>query len=190
MNRIFTASEGFVVPDGTIVHSVLDAAALGREAGEWAEAMSLAVGCIPPHTASKIHLHPVVTQATWVISGRLTVTMKDSASDAPYALDLVAEQAALALPGTFFQLINRSDVECRVLYIVVPAFVYEVGAGGEVLYNDALVFDLSWDELAAAGWAPAQLHDVEVIRAARRVAQDRLRSRGKDTSLGSEAAED
>ena len=184
MNRIFAPGEGFVVPDGTIVHSLLDAAALGQDAGEWAEAMSLALGRIPPRMASRIHLHPVVTQATWVISGQLTVVMKDSTADAPYALDLVAEQAALTLPGTLFQLVNRSAVECRVLYIVVPAFVYEVGAGGEVLYNDALVFDLDWDELAASGWAAAELHDLEVIRAARRAAKDRLRSPSRTSRSG------
>lgn len=184
MNRIFTAGEGFTVPDGTVVHSLLDAATFGPDAGEWAEAMSLAIGFIPPHTASKIHLHPIVTQATWIISGRLTVVMKDPAATVPYSLDLVAEQAALTLPGTFFQLVNRTDAECRVLYVVAPAFVFDVGPDGEVLYNDALVFDLDWDGLAATGWTVAGLDDLEAIRSARRAAQARLRSPARRSLSG------
>lgn len=175
MNRIFMAGEGFTVPDGTVVYSLLDPAALGQGAGEWAEGVSLALGHIPPHTTSKIHLHPVVTQVTWVISGQLTVMMKDPTAVAPYALDLAAEQAAMTLPGTFFQLVNHSGADCRVLYIVTPAFLFETDASGQALYNDALVFDSDWADLAAADWVVAELDDLEAIHAARRAAQDRLR---------------
>ena len=51
------------------------------------------------------------------------------------------------------------------LYIVTPAFVFETDAGGKVVYNDALVLDHEWDDLAA----------METIHAARREAQERLR---------------
>jgi len=175
MNRIFTAGGALTVPDGTVVHSLLDPAALGQGAGELAERVSISLGYISPHAASKIHLHPIVTQVTWVISGQLTAVMKDPAAHAPYALDLAAEQAALTLPLTFFQLVNRSDAECRVLYIVTPAFVFEVSASGEVLYNDALVFEGDWNDLAAAKWVTPELDDLEAIHAARRASQYRLR---------------
>ena len=174
MNRVFTAGEGFTVPDGTIVHSVLDAGSLSQGAGEWVEGVSIALGHIPPHTTSKIHLHPAVTQVTWVVSGQLTVVMKDPASDAPYMLDLTSEQAAMTLPGTFFQLVNGGAADCRVLYIVAPAFLFEAGEGGEVLYNDALVFDADWGDLADAGWAVPELDDLEAIHAARRASRQRL----------------
>lgn len=175
MNRIFAADKGFTVPDGTTVYSLLDPAGLGPSAGEWAEEISVALGCIPPHTASKIHLHPLVTQVTWVIAGQLTLTMKDPAADAPYTVSLAPEQAAIALPGTFFQLINRSETDVRVLYIVTPAFIFEASVDGRVLYNDALVFDEDWGGLAAAGWTLPELNDLEAARTTRRISQQRLR---------------
>ena len=176
MNRIFSAGEGFPVPDGTIVHSVLDPAALSRSTGEWMEDISIAVGHIAPHTTSKIHLHAVVNQVTWVLSGELTVKMKDPRADVPYTLDVSGEQAVITRPGTFFQLVNRSDADCRVLYIVTPAFVFETDAGGKVVYNDALVLDHEWDDLAAMGWTLPDLAEIETIHAARREAQERLRN--------------
>ena len=183
MNKIFSAGEGFPVPDGTVVHSVLYPAALSRGTGEWVEDVSLALGHIPPHTISKIHLHPVVGQVTWVLSGELTVKMKDPRADVPYTLDVSGEQAVITRPGTFFQLVNRSDADCRVLYIVTPAFVFETDAGGKVVYNDALVLDHEWDDLAAMRWTLPELADMETIHAARREAQERLRNGGCLTGI-------
>jgi mannose-6-phosphate isomerase-like protein (cupin superfamily) len=176
VNNIFSAGEGFPVPDGTIVRSVLDPAALSRSTGEWMEDISIAMGHIAPHTTSKIHLHPVVNQVTWVLSGKLTVQMKDPRSSGPYKLDVSVEQAVITRPGTFFQLINRSDADCQVLYIVTPAFVFVTDAGGEVIYNDAAVLDHGWDDLAAMEWTLPVLVETEAIQAARREAHERLRN--------------
>jgi uncharacterized cupin superfamily protein len=150
MKQVFQVGEGFKVPDGTFVHSALDprSAATNRVSG--IDNLSLAIGVIPPGVSSAIHLHPIVTQATWVLSGALTVKMKDAHLNAPYELQLSPEQSALTLPGTFFQLQNRSSQECRVLYVVTPAFIFEVDPDGKVLYNDALVLQESWQELAKA----------------------------------------
>ena len=177
MNRIFAIGEGFPVPDGTTVHSILDAAALHHSAGVWLEQLSVALGHIPPRTSSKIHLHPIVTQFTWVIAGELTVTMKDPDSDAPYSLDLTAEQAVITPPGTLFQLRNTRDAPCRVLYVVSPAFLFEIGPGGEVAYNDAVVLDLEWDELEAAGWSLPEHAAVDVALAQREKSRHRVRAR-------------
>ncbi len=176
MDKIFSAGEGFPVPDGTIVHSVLDPAALSRSTGEWMEDISIAVGHIAPRTMSKIHLHAVVNQVTWVLSGELTVKMKDPRASAPYTLDVSGEQAVITRPGTFLQLINRSDADCKVLYIVTPAFVFVTDTGGEVIHNDAMVLDHGWDDLAAMEWTLPDLVETEAIQASRREAQEKLRN--------------
>jgi hypothetical protein len=72
------------------------------------------------------------------------------------------------------QLINRSDAACQVLYIVAPAFVFEQAADGAVLYNDAHVLDLTWDELAAAGFKVPALDNLEAIRRERAQSLARL----------------
>lgn len=109
--------------------------------------LSLALGEIPPNTVSKIHIHPVVSQLTWVVSGELTIKMKDPSDNAPYILDLKAEESVFTEAGTFFQLINNSSESCRVLYVVSPAFLFEINKDGVVSYNDAIVLDEGWDTL-------------------------------------------
>jgi mannose-6-phosphate isomerase-like protein (cupin superfamily) len=154
MNHIFRLGEAFLVPDGTLVREVL--------AGPHDVNLSVAAGEIPPHTQSKIHLHPCVTQVTWVLSGALTVRMKvASASDSDFTLRLAPDESVVSRPGTFFQLINDGDALCRVLYIVQPAFLFVVDPTGRVVYNDAIVLDEDWSTLAANGWPqpdPAPLH--------------------------------
>lgn len=147
MNKIFCVGEGFKVPDGTIVHSVLDPKLTNQCGAEWVDEVSIALGVIPANTTSKIHVHPLVTQITWVLSGKLTVKMKDCKVHEPYVLNLSQEQSVVTKPGTFFQLINSSDKGCSVLYIVSPAFIFESNDKGDVVYNDALVLDRDWSDL-------------------------------------------
>lgn len=174
MKHIFSVRQGFPVPDGTIVHPVLDPSVLSDAPAQHDDALSLAVGHVPPHTSSRIHVHPLVTQVTWLLSGRLVVKMKDAVEATPYTLQLAPEHAVLTRPGTFFQLINSTDHACRVLYIVTPAFLFECDDDGNVLYNDAVVLEQDWDELAAADWQVPALADIEGIRKRRRQARNHL----------------
>ncbi len=143
MNRVLRLGEAFRVPDGTLVRTV---------PADPTVDLSIAGGEIEPHTASKIHLHPLVTQIIWVRSGALTVRMKDPAAAAPYTLELGADESVVTPPGSFFQLVNETGELCRVLYVVQPAFLFVTDPSGRVVYNDAVVFDEDWAALAAAGW--------------------------------------
>jgi hypothetical protein len=105
---------------------------------------------IEPGISSKIHLHPFVTQVTYVRSGRLIVWMRGPKDAKPFSLELEGDQACLTEPGVFFQLVNPAYEPCQVLYIVSPPFVYETGPTGNVVFNDAVVFDGSWEDLARA----------------------------------------
>jgi len=135
--------------------------------------LSLAQGEIPPSTASRIHFHPVVSQLTWVLAGELTVKMKEAALDAPYTLELREREAVLTQAGTFFQLINRGSITCQTLYFVAPAFFFETDENGNAIYNDAVVLDQSWEELAASGWSIPELDDLNAWRAKRELALQR-----------------
>jgi hypothetical protein len=61
-----------------------------------------------------------------------------------------------------------------VLYVVTPAYVYIPGEGG---YDDAVVFEQSWEELTAAGFPIGAVDPVEVARTNRVNAVARLRAR-------------
>jgi len=62
-----------------------------------------------------------------------------------------AREAVITEPGAFFQLINNTDQACEVLYIVTPAYLFEMN-DHEIAYDDSLVLDESWDDLKMADW--------------------------------------
>ena len=140
MKRVFVSPDFFRVPDGTLVSEMLRVG----------EGFNLGLGVVEPATNSKIHLHPFVTQVTYVCSGRLVVWMCGPQDEKPYSLELLKDQACLTEPDTFFQLVNPAYEPCQVLYIVSPPFLYEADSAGNIVYNDALVLDGSWEDLAKA----------------------------------------
>jgi hypothetical protein len=155
MRRIFEIAEPFRVPDGTLVSPFLNSKdAKSGLPFDLLDGVSVAAGIIEPRTRSKIHVLPFVTQVTFVRRGQLTVWMKSGEDLEPYALHPKDDQAILTRPGTFFQLVNDDIELCQVLYIVSPAYVFEVW-NGAVLYEDATVLDESWESLRAAGWQPS-----------------------------------
>lgn len=176
MKRVLSLGPGFTVPDGTVVYELLNRTDTkrDREPGRLDD-FSIAAGDIGPYTSSKVHVHPVVTQVTWIVSGKLLVKMKDPL-DGPYTLELLPEQAAITAPGTFLQLINAGSLGCRVLYFVSPAFLH-VSDNGSVIYNDALVLDHTWEQLADMNWKPPEMGALEEVGSERESALERLRVR-------------
>jgi hypothetical protein len=137
MRRVFVQPDPKRVPDGTLLSEVLRMSDF-----------SLAAGVIEPGLSSKIHLHPFVTQVTFVQSSRLIVWMCGPGDEKPYSLELSSDQTCLTEPGTFLQFVNPAYEPCHVLYIVSPPFLYETGPTGKVVFNDAIVFDFGWEDLA------------------------------------------
>jgi hypothetical protein len=106
-----------------------------------------------------------------VLTGRLEVRLFDPGSmTEPAVLHLAENQAVLARPGAFQQLINASRFPCRVLYVVGPAYVY-----GED-YDDAVMAGDDWDALAAQDWRPEGLEPVDVVTTARKEALQQMRA--------------
>lgn len=175
MNKIFKVSDLFSVPDGTKVASLFnsaeDAVLTGRKEG-----ISIAIGEIPPGTKSKIHIHPLVAQVTFILEGGISIYMKDRAASEKYKLELKKNEAVLTQEGTFFQLINESEGICRVMYVVTPEFLFET-AGGEVTYNDAIVLEGDWEELAQLSWNPPELLSIHTAAETRQKALERIMSR-------------
>jgi hypothetical protein len=108
MNRLFRPAGYFTVPDGTDVSPFLNATDSEQTDVPWGALgdMSIAAGRIKPGTVSRIHMLPLASQVTYLVSGRLQIRMKDSGSSHPYQLDLRPGDAALNGPGTLFQLVN------------------------------------------------------------------------------------
>jgi hypothetical protein len=176
MERIFQPTQFFALPDGTEVAPLVnpwDRNASGVPHDCFAGA-SVALGQIAPGAASSPHLHPLVTQLTWLLEGALRVRMKGERDAAPYELDLTVGQGALTEPMTFLQLVNRDAARpARVLYVVTPAYVYLPGVDG---YDDAVVFDRTWDALARAGFPTDAVGRLDAVRARRARAMARMRA--------------
>jgi len=153
MNRIFSIGSPSPIPDGTLLSPLLNPK--DSESGlpfDLLDGFSLAAGVIDPGARSRVHLIPFSTQVTFVLAGSLAVKMKGPDDARPYTLSLKAGQAVLTEPGVFLQLINEGTERCETLYIVSPAYVFEAHPGGEPSYDDSVVLDEDWDDLAKAGW--------------------------------------
>lgn len=176
MNRVFRIGQPHQVPDGTWVAPFLNPkdTTSGLPAGLF-DGFSVAAGTIEPHTRSRIHVMPFVTQATFVLEGRLQVVMRDPQAG-PYAVRVGRHEAVLTLPGTFFQLVNPYLDPCKVLYIVSPAYLFEAAADGSVVYDDAIVLEASWEQLAAWQWQPPELASLAEWQERRRQCAARLTS--------------
>jgi mannose-6-phosphate isomerase-like protein (cupin superfamily) len=179
MKKIFKIGQMFEIPDGTKVSPFLNPLDSNEKdlPPEILPGMSIAAGEIPPKVQSKIHVHPLVSQVTWVIEGQLKVWMKGLKESAPYALDLQAQQAVFAEPQTFFQLVNPShSAPVRVLYLVSPAYVFEM-KGREVIYDDAIILAQDWEELAKEKWNVRALDNLPDIARRRQEAITRITTR-------------
>ena len=158
MNQKFKARGFFTVPDGTEVSPFLNATDINQTdvpLGLLGE-MSIAAGRVGPGVWSVIHMHPVVTQVTYVLAGLLTVRMKDDDSAHFYDVRLNAGQAVVTRPATLFQLRNDGTATAEVLYIASPSYVFELEAG-VVVYDDAFLVPRSWDELEACNYDVPEL---------------------------------
>jgi hypothetical protein len=168
MNRVFRIGQGIVVPDGTTVYPFLNAKDSTSDLPyDLLDGFSLAAGRIAPRMTSKIHVFPFVTQVTWVVSGHLDIRMKDGEHDQPYTVRLAPQEAVLTKGGTFFQLINTTADLVDVLYVASPPYLFFADEKGAVVYDDAFVFDRSWEEMAGQRWAPPEMPNLDAWRAAR-----------------------
>jgi mannose-6-phosphate isomerase-like protein (cupin superfamily) len=163
MNRVFRITRAYRVPDGTLVAPFLNPRDTKSDLPwDLFDGFSIAAGEIEPHSTSKIHVMPFVTQVTFVLEGQLKVVMKDAA-EGPYEIQVDSHEAVLTRAGTFFQLVNRHDRSCKVLYIVSPPYLSEHGEDGTVIYEDAVVLDYSWEQLSTLNWQPPELDQARII---------------------------
>jgi len=166
MDRIFEAGSYFRVPDGTDVSAFLNATDTTQTDLPWGALgdLSIAAGRVPAGVHSWVHVHPVVTQVTYVVGGRLTVRMKDGGRPGFYDNTLISGQAVVAQPGTLYQLRNDADLDADVLYIVSPSYIFHMD-GDEVLYDDAVLVARTWEELLTKDYQVPQL-EIDIVDAA------------------------
>lgn len=181
MNRIFRPRGFFTVPDGTEVSAFLNATDDSQDDVPWGALgdMSIAAGRIGAGVHSAIHMHPVVTQVTYLVSGRLGIRMQDDPAAEPYDLHLAPGEAVVVRPRTLFQLRNTSDAAAEVLYLVSPSYVFEMD-GKRIVHDDATVLGASWEALRAA---PASAMNAYQASAARAESVRRLAARKGETQV-------
>lgn len=149
--RVFSMDNWFQAPDGTSLSPMFNPKdCMSNLPWDLTDNFSVAVGEIEEEAS--IVCHPVVTQLTFVLSGKLKVIMKEKDEAVPSTYFVEANQAILIKPGACFQLLNGGDEPCRVLYIVSPAYLFEMDDDGRVVYDDAVLFLPDWDLLEMCGW--------------------------------------
>lgn len=175
MKKLFEIKDFFQVPDGTLVAPFLNSK--DNQSGlpfDLIDGFSIAAGEIEPGVSSSIHVMPFVTQVTFVRSGSLMIRMGEQSDDSHYELNLLADQAVITRPGTFFQLVNLTKESCHVLYIVSPAYLFEMDENGNVVYDDSIVLDEDWDDLKKLNWQLPKLKYGSFSKEKRREAYNRM----------------
>lgn len=173
---VFSIDHWIQVTDGTSVAPFFNPKdCTSKLPWDLVEHLSIAAGEI--ETESTIQTLPLVTQITYVLSGTLEVVIKTADQTEPVRLAVEANQAVLMKPGSLFQFKNTGDKACRVLYIVSPAYLFEMDASGGVLYDDAFIVTESWDELRKQNWKPNGLPCLEAMKAAREESYSRMKGR-------------
>jgi hypothetical protein len=155
MKHKFDAGKYFTVPDGTLVCPFMNCKDIKSGLPfDLFDDFSIAAGRLKPHMHSKIHIMPFVTQVTFVRKGKLDIRMKSLGDEAPYSIVLSENEAALTEPETFIQLRNDEKEVTEVLYIVSPAYLFMMD-NVKIVYDDSVVLNESWEELAKLNWKPA-----------------------------------
>lgn len=176
--QIFSINNWIQVPDGTLVAPFFNSKdCTSQLPWDLSEAFSVAAGEI--EDTSSIVVMPLVSQMTFVLSGKLEIIMKDTESLVPNSLLLEANQAVFIKPGTFFQFRNKGSEPCRVLYIVSPAYLFELDENGTVIYDDSFIISESWKMLEESEWKPAGLPSLEILSTKRKESYLRLEKKSR-----------
>lgn len=101
-----------VAPDGIAVHPIALPGLVG---------LSLAEGRLPPGEFG-VHAHGSLEQITYVLAGRLIVTMGDPATGATTELACAAGDAACTPPLVTLSFRNPGPDLARVLFICAPPY--------------------------------------------------------------------
>ena len=117
---------------------------------------------------------PLITQVTFVLSGSLEVTTKDLQDENPTVDILEPKQAILTKPGSLVQFRNVGNDPCQVLYIVSPAYLFEMDENGAVIYDDSFIVQENWDQLRLQNWKPVGVTPSEKQKVAREESSKRI----------------
>jgi len=159
LNKIFQPSNHFKIPDETLISPFLNPKdSMSDLPFHLIDGFSLAHGVVKGNSKSKIHVHPHVDQVTYVLSGKIILNMKGDVDQDFYQLELKSNQSAISIGGEYFQLENPFQEDCHVLYIVSPAYIFEMKSN-HVIFDDAIILDNTWEELKKMNWQPPELND-------------------------------
>lgn len=129
--------------------------------------MGAAVGYLAPHSRFAVHAHLSLEQLTYVIRGRVRITMRGPASEAPDDRIVVEGEAITNPPMTTLSFANESDDPAELLFVCAPPYPAD---DADVILTD------THRRLTAAEWsqhdrrAAAALETFRAVASARRSA--------------------
>jgi mannose-6-phosphate isomerase-like protein (cupin superfamily) len=171
--RVFSIRDWIEIPDGTSVAPFFNPKdCTSKLPWDLTDDFSISAGEIK-HKSS-IQTLPLVTQVMFVLSGKISVVLKEAEQDAPITLSAEANEAVLMKPGSIFQLLNADKEPCKVLYIVSPAYLFELDETGSVVYDDTFIVNESWSDLEQQNWKLLGLASKESLKIARDESYQRL----------------
>ena len=119
---------------------------------------SAAAGRLRPGVTSAIHVHPLVAQITYVVSGRLTVATVERGQSVPHQFEVEAGAAVVTEAGIPVRFSNGTQADVHLLYIVMPAYV------SDDEYDDAVLLDDWTSTLSDADLALARESRAAALR--------------------------
>lgn len=162
-------SRQVVAPDGIAVHPIALPGLVG---------LSLAEGRLPPGHYG-VHAHCTIEQVTYVLRGRLRVTMSRP-GERPESIECVAGDTISTPPLTTLSYENPGPDEARVLFICAPPYPPD--------NSDTIALDqhrphrpLTRDELTRAAGRQISLGAEMLTGMARRLDKTAARLAGEDT---------
>ena len=129
--------------------------------------MSAAAGRLRAGVTSAIHVHPVVSQITYVVSGRLTVKTLRRGQRVPEEFDVRTGAAVVSEAGVPVQFLNNTQEDVAVFYVVSPGYV------SDDAYDEAIMLD-DWNRsLSDADLARARERRAAALRRRKVLPADR-----------------
>lgn len=84
--------------------------------------MGAAIGRLAPGARYAVHFHYALEQLTFVLAGRVAVTMRGPADAGPRTRVLDAGEAVTNPPGTTLAFVNDGSDPAEVLFVCAPPF--------------------------------------------------------------------
>ena len=126
--------------------------------------VAMAIGELGVAQCSAVHVHPKLTQITYVLLGTLTASTRERNQQRPTEITVKQGECMVTPAGVQLQLANHTAGITKVLYVTSPGYLHLVDANGRVIFSDAIVLGADWEHTDPAAPSAAQIAEFEKLR--------------------------